>query len=75
MISKGYLYNIVRIKDFEYAIQPLELVLIDTDFPKAFLDDLLGIRPKKQIDFGIDLLPNTKHISMPPYRMSSDESK
>ena len=36
-------------------------------FPK----DLLGVPPETEINFGIDLLPDTKPISIPPYRMDS----
>ncbi|KAF3640037.1 putative ribonuclease H protein-like [Capsicum annuum] len=35
--------------------------------------DLLGIPPERKIDFGIDLLPNTQPISIPPYRMAPVE--
>ena len=45
------------------------------DFPEIFLDDLTRIPPKREIDFGIDLLSDTKPISIPPYRMAPAELK
>ena len=48
---------------------PLESILFIKHFPKVFPDDLLGVPPKWEIDLGIDLLLDTKPISIPPYRM------
>ena len=45
------------------------------EFPEVFPNDLPGIPPKWEIDFGIDLLPNTNSISIPPYWMTLDELK
>ncbi|KAF3651872.1 putative calcium-transporting ATPase 13, plasma membrane-type [Capsicum annuum] len=39
------------------------------EFPKVFLNDRLGIPPDREIDFGIDVLPDTRLISISPYRM------
>jgi len=32
--------------------------------------DLSGMPPDRDIDFGIDLVPGTQPISIPPYRMT-----
>ncbi|XP_070009647.1 uncharacterized protein [Nicotiana sylvestris] len=37
--------------------------------------DLLGMPPDRDIDFGIDLLPGTQPIFIPPYRMPPPELK
>ena len=42
-------------------------------FQKFFLDDLLGVPPERDIDFGIDIIPDTHFISIPPYRMAPAE--
>jgi len=65
----------VRVKDLESEIPSLESVPIVKDFPEVFPDDLLKIPPEREIDFGIDLLPDTQPISIPPYRMSPTELK
>ena len=45
------------------------------EFLEVFLDDLPRIPPEQEIDFGIDLLLDTQHISIPPYRMAPTELK
>ncbi|XP_075096584.1 uncharacterized protein LOC142174647 [Nicotiana tabacum] len=56
-------------------IPTLQLVPIVNEFPEVFPEDLPGIPPDREIDFGIDLLPGTKPISIPPYRMAPVELK
>ena len=38
-----------------------------------FLEDLPGVPPEREIDFGIDLFLDTQPISIPPYRMDPAE--
>ena len=45
------------------------------EFPEVFPDDLSEIPPKREIDFGIDLLSDTQPISIPFYQMSPAELK
>ncbi|XP_075092520.1 uncharacterized protein LOC142172747 [Nicotiana tabacum] len=75
MISKGYIYHLVRVKDADAQIPTLQSVPIVNEFPEVFPEDLPGIPPYREIDFGIDLLPGTKTISIPPYRMAPAELK
>ncbi|XP_070004402.1 uncharacterized protein LOC142163410 [Nicotiana tabacum] len=75
MISKGYIYHLVRVKDADAQIPTLQSVPIVNEFPEVFPEDLLGIPPDREIDFGIDLLPGSKPISIPPYRMDPAELK
>ncbi|XP_060177848.1 uncharacterized protein LOC132607787 [Lycium barbarum] len=42
---------------------------------QATVEDLPGVPPDREIDFGIDLLPSTEPISIPPYRMAPAELK
>ena len=70
MISKGCLYHIVRVKDLDSEIPPIESVPAVSEFPKVFPNDLPDIPPEWEIDFDIDLLPDTNPISIPPYRMA-----
>ncbi|KAH0773627.1 hypothetical protein KY290_010764 [Solanum tuberosum] len=73
--TRGCIYHIVRVKDIEFETPPLESVPVVREFPKVFPDDLPGIPPKWEIDFGIDLLLNTQPISIPPYQMALTELK
>ena len=45
------------------------------EFAFVFPDDLPGVPPLQEIDFDIDLEPDTKPISIPPYRMAPAELK
>ncbi|KAG5587432.1 hypothetical protein H5410_047866 [Solanum commersonii] len=42
---------------------------------QVFPNDLPGVHPEKEIDFGIDIFPNTRPISIPPYQMAPTELK
>ncbi|XP_070028978.1 uncharacterized protein [Nicotiana sylvestris] len=75
MISKGYIYHLVRVKDTDAEIPTLQSVPIVNEFPEVFPEDLPGVPPDREINFGIDLLPGTKPISIPPYRMAPIDLK
>ena len=66
MISKGYLYHLVQVKYSFLETQTLESVLVVCEF----LVDLLGVPPKREIYFGVNILPDKKPISIPPYGMA-----
>ncbi|XP_070032132.1 uncharacterized protein [Nicotiana tomentosiformis] len=53
----------------------LESVPVVNEFSEVFPDELLGIPPNRKIDFGIDVMPNTHPISIPPYRMAPTKLK
>ncbi|KAH0677011.1 hypothetical protein KY285_024812 [Solanum tuberosum] len=48
---------------------------IVNEFPEVFLDDLLGVLPVREINFGIYILPDSRPISIPPYKMAPAELK
>nr|GEX49113.1 reverse transcriptase domain-containing protein [Tanacetum cinerariifolium] len=45
------------------------------DFPKVFLEDLLGIPPTHEVKFQIDLIPGAALVARAPYRLVSSEMK
>ena len=57
-------------RDIDYETPTLESVPINNEFLKVFPDDLSGISLEMKLDFGIDLLPDTQPISIPPYQMT-----
>ena len=59
MISKGYLYHLVRVKDSSSETPTLESVPVVSEFPEMFPEALPGVPPEREIDLGIDLLPYT----------------
>ncbi|WMV07858.1 hypothetical protein MTR67_001243, partial [Solanum verrucosum] len=75
MISRGYLYYLVWVKDSSSESLTLKSVLMVNDFPEVFPEDLPGVPLEREIDFGIDLLPDTQPVSIPPYRMAPAELK
>ena len=48
-------------------------------FPEVFRDDLPGVHlereREREIDVGIDIIPDTRPISITPYRMAQTELK
>ncbi|XP_070034287.1 uncharacterized protein [Nicotiana tomentosiformis] len=75
MISKGYIYHLVRVRDADAHSPTLQSVPIVYDFSEVFPEDLHGVPPDQEIDFGIYLLLGTKPISIPSYRMAPTELK
>ena len=75
MISEGCLDHIVRVQDLNSEIPPIESVPVVNEFLEVFPNDLPGIPPEQEIYFGIDLITETNHISIPPNRMSLHELK
>ena len=75
LISKGCMYHLIRVKDSKVGNLPLQSVPVVNEFPEVFPKDLPGIPPDREIDFGIDVLPDTHRISILPYRMGLAELK
>ncbi|XP_055826306.1 uncharacterized protein LOC129894662 [Solanum dulcamara] len=69
LISKEYIYYIVRVKDDSIESPTLKSVPIVNAFHEVFPEDLPGVPPEREIDFGIDVLPDMQPISIPPYMM------
>ena len=46
LISKGCIYHIVRVRDVDSEVPPLESVPIVSEFLDVFPNDLSGIPPK-----------------------------
>ena len=53
----------------------LENVPVVCEFPDVFLEDLLGLPPDRELEFGIEVLPGSAPISIPPYKMGPMELK
>jgi hypothetical protein len=51
----------------------LEDIHVVREFSDVFPDDLLGMPPKRVIEFKIELQPGTTPISKAPYKMSREE--
>ena len=54
---------------------PKRAMLVVSDFPDVFPDELPGLPPQREIEFKIDLYPRTEPISIAPYRIEPLELK
>ncbi|XP_070056990.1 uncharacterized protein [Nicotiana tomentosiformis] len=75
MITNGCLYHLVQVQDAEVKPPTLQSVLVVSEFPDVFLDELPVIPPDREIEFAIDVPPNKQPISIPPYRIAPVELK
>ncbi|XP_075092312.1 uncharacterized protein LOC142172563 [Nicotiana tabacum] len=73
IIRKGCIYHLVRVADTTSEVSVPESVPVMNEFLEVFPDELPGIPPDRKIDFGIDVLPDTWPISIPPYKMAPAE--
>ena len=66
-IKTGFLWSLV-----ETPIKPLiiEKIPVVRDYPDVFPDELLGMPPKREVEFCIDLIPGTHPVAIAPYRLS-----
>ena len=65
---EGYLANVIDKSSSEVT---LENVLVVYEFP----EDLPSLPPDRELEFGIELLPSSASISIPPYRMAPAKLK
>ncbi|KAH0669048.1 hypothetical protein KY289_023541 [Solanum tuberosum] len=75
LVFKGCVYHLVRVNDSSVEIPHIQSVSLVKEFPEFFPDDLLGVPPEREIDFVINLLSDTRLISILPYRMEPTELK
>ena len=75
IIPKGYVYNLVQVKDSSSETTTLESVPVVNEFPKVFPKDFPRVPSEMEINFKIDLLQNTQPISIPHYKMAPAELK
>ena len=73
MMSKGYICHLVRVKYIDVEPPTLPSIPVVNEFPDVFPEDLPGLPPAREIEFGIDVIPDTKPISIPPYIMAPAE--
>ena len=59
-------------KDPELKIESVPVVC---EFPDVFPEELPGLPPVREVEFGIELIPGTTPISIAPYRMAPLELK
>lgn len=75
MVKKGCDAYLAYVRDVSIDTPSVDSVPVVRDIPDVFPANLLGMMPDRNIDFGIDILPGTHPISIPPYRMAPPELK
>jgi hypothetical protein len=55
------------------VVKNIEEIPVVREFLDVFSDDLLGMPPERDIEFKIELQPNTETIARSPYKMSQNE--
>ncbi|XP_075103718.1 uncharacterized protein LOC142178287 [Nicotiana tabacum] len=66
---------IATVNDTRKETISIENVPVVREFFDVFPEELPGLPPVREIDFGIDLPPDTQPISIPPYRIAPAELK
>ncbi|KAA3484319.1 Transposon Ty3-I Gag-Pol polyprotein [Gossypium australe] len=69
---EAYLAFVVNAKETELKIRSVSIVC---DHPDVFPEELPGLPPVREVEFGIELAPSTVPISITPYRMAPTELK
>ena len=64
-MSKGLLCHLVSVNDLDHEVPSIKFVLVVNEFQDVYLDDLTGVPSPREIDFCIDLDPDTKPILIP----------
>ncbi|WVZ63865.1 hypothetical protein U9M48_013463, partial [Paspalum notatum var. saurae] len=54
-------------------LQEIKKILVVCEFPDIFSEELPGLPPDRDVEFKIDLVPGTAHVSRRPYRKAPDE--
>ena len=67
---QGYLDYVVETEKEGTLVDEIPVV---REFPDVFPYDIVGLPPDREVEFTIDLIPETEPISIPPYRMAPAE--
>ena len=67
---QGYLAYVVETEKEGTLVDEIPVV---REFPDVFPYDIAGLPSDREVEFTIDLIPETEPISIPPYRMAPAE--
>nr|GEX33631.1 putative reverse transcriptase domain-containing protein [Tanacetum cinerariifolium] len=74
-IERGSQLFLAQVMETEPAKKQLQDVPVIYNFPEVFLDDLPGLPPPRQVEFKIELIPDTAPVARAPYRLAPSELK
>jgi len=70
LLGKGCEAFLCHVVKTESAGLSLEDIPVAREFPDIFPDEIPGMPPLREVEFGIDLTPGATPISKAPYRMA-----
>ena len=70
MLKKGCKAFLATVTETTTKGAPLEDIPIVREFPDVFPEELPSMPPDREMEFSIDLAPDTHLISKAPYRMA-----
>ncbi|KAG8499053.1 hypothetical protein CXB51_005455 [Gossypium anomalum] len=74
-VRKGCEAYLAYVLDSKELGRKLESVPVVCEYPDVFPEELPGLPPIREVEFGIELVPRTTPISIAPYRMAPTELK
>ena len=74
-VQKGCEAYLAYVLDCKVTEKKLETVPVVCEYPDVFPKELPGLPLVREVEFGIELMPSTKLISIDPYRMAPTELK
>ncbi|KAA3464322.1 reverse transcriptase [Gossypium australe] len=73
MVRKGCEAYVVHVRALEAKDAAVRDVRTVREYVDVFPEELPGLPPDREVEFGIDLLPGTTPVSIAPYRMAPKE--
>ena len=70
LLAKGCQGILAYVSDTKMKVLDLGEIPVVKDFLNVFPEELPGLPPDREIEFGIDVPPGTQPVSIPPYRMA-----
>ncbi|KAA3480571.1 DNA/RNA polymerases superfamily protein [Gossypium australe] len=74
-MRKGYESYLAFVLNTQESEVKIESVLVVCEYPNVFPEELPGLPPVREVEFGIELVPGTAPISVALYRMAPLELK
>ncbi|WRX29259.1 Reverse transcriptase domain - like 10 [Theobroma cacao] len=75
LLRQGCIGYLDVVKDSQAKIGDVTQVSVVKEFVDVFPEELPGLPPEREVEFCIDLIPDTRPISIPSYRMAPAELK
>ncbi len=69
---EGFLAHVIDTRETNSSLHDIPIVC---DFSNVFSEELLGLLPKREVEFAIEIMWGTTLIFVSPYRMAPTELK